>query len=174
MDGPMTSNEPDQSIVTVKPTPPSIRQSSEKHCHACAAVLHASANMCPHCGATQALTTPSGAQQNTSGLTSSSPDSVFCRGCGISIHKTANTCPKCGAQQTQSVASVVGNKDRTTAGLLAIFLGGVGVHKFYLGSILLGFCYLFFFWTGIPAIIGLIEGIYYFTLSEQEFARKYG
>ncbi len=43
-------------------------------------------------------------------------------------------------------------------GLLAIFLGGIGVHKFYSGKTGMGILYLVFCWTGIPAIIGIIEG----------------
>jgi TM2 domain-containing membrane protein YozV len=48
-------------------------------------------------------------------------------------------------------------KDGTTAVLLALFLGGLGAHKFYLGQIGLGVLYLVFCWTFIPAIISLIE-----------------
>ncbi len=66
-----------------------------------------------------------------------------------------------------------GHRNRTVAALLALLLGGIGAHKFYTGSIFLGILYLLFFWTAIPAILGLIEGIYYLTLSDQHFARKY-
>lgn len=43
--------------------------------------------------------------------------------------------------------------------VLAILLGDFGVHKFYAGKIGLGILYLCFCWTGIPAIVGLVEGI---------------
>lgn len=43
--------------------------------------------------------------------------------------------------------------------LLAFFLGGLGVHKFYSGRIGLGIAYILFAWTWIPCIIGVIEGI---------------
>ncbi|SFL73415.1 TM2 domain-containing protein [Paenibacillus sp. 1_12] len=64
-------------------------------------------------------------------------------------------------------------KSRTTAGILAILLGSLGVHKFYLGKIGLGVVYLLFFWTGVPGIIGLIEGIQYLTKTDEEFQSKY-
>lgn len=64
-------------------------------------------------------------------------------------------------------------KSKTTAGILAILLGSLGVHKFYLGKIGLGIVYLLFCWTGIPGIIGLIEGILYLTKTEEEFQSKY-
>lgn len=43
--------------------------------------------------------------------------------------------------------------------LLALFLGGIGVHKFYAGKIGAGICYLLFCWTFIPGIIAFIEAI---------------
>ncbi|NOU92479.1 NINE protein [Paenibacillus sp. LMG 31456] len=64
-------------------------------------------------------------------------------------------------------------KSKVTAGILAILVGGFGVHKFYLGKTLLGVVYLLFCWTGIPSIIGLIEGILYLTKTDDEFQRKY-
>jgi TM2 domain-containing membrane protein YozV len=69
---------------------------------------------------------------------------------------------------------IVPTKSRAAAALLAIFLGGLGAHKFYLGKPLMGILYLLFCWTMIPAIIGLIEGIIYLTKSDEEFAAQYG
>jgi len=62
---------------------------------------------------------------------------------------------------------------RTDAGLIAIFLGFIGVHKFYLGKIGQGIFYLLFSWTFIPAIIGFIEGICYLCMSDESFNGKY-
>ncbi|MDW3648874.1 MAG: NINE protein [Bacteroidia bacterium] len=64
-------------------------------------------------------------------------------------------------------------KSKTTAGVLAILLGGLGAHKFYLGRTLWGILYLLFCWTFIPAIVALIEGITYFTMSDGAFNAKY-
>jgi TM2 domain-containing membrane protein YozV len=66
-----------------------------------------------------------------------------------------------------------GKYNKLTAGLLALFLGGFGIHKFYLGETGSGIWYLIFCWTGIPEIIGFIEGIQYLVMSEEEFNRKY-
>lgn len=65
-------------------------------------------------------------------------------------------------------------KSKLAAGLLAIFLGDFGAHKFYLGKPGTGLIYLLFFWTGIPAVIGIIEGILYLLSSEEDFQRKHG
>jgi TM2 domain-containing membrane protein YozV len=64
-------------------------------------------------------------------------------------------------------------KDKTTAALLALFLGGIGVHKFYLGRGGQGIFYLLFFWTFIPAVIAFIEAIVLFTMSQADFNLKY-
>ena len=41
--------------------------------------------------------------------------------------------------------------------LLALFLGGIGAHKFYAGKTGMGIVYLLFCWTYIPAFLALIE-----------------
>ena len=64
-------------------------------------------------------------------------------------------------------------KSKVAAGLLAIFLGGFGVHKFYLGRAGQGLVYLLFCWTFIPAVIGFVEGIVYLFMSDEEFHAKY-
>lgn len=64
-------------------------------------------------------------------------------------------------------------KSKTLAGILAILLGGFGVHKFYLGKWGKGLIYLLLCWTYVPALIGLIEGIRYLISSDDDFARKH-
>lgn len=50
-------------------------------------------------------------------------------------------------------------KDTTTAVLLALFVGGLGVHWFYLGRTGKGVLYLLMCWTFLPAIAALFEAI---------------
>lgn len=64
-------------------------------------------------------------------------------------------------------------KSKSTAGILALFLGGLGVHKFYLNRAGQGLLYLVFCWTFIPAFIAFIEAIIYFTMSDADFNTKY-
>jgi TM2 domain-containing membrane protein YozV len=94
----------------------------------------------------------------------------FCKDCGSEIVDQAEICPKCGVRQYFSK----GKKEKIPAALFALLLGGFGAHKFYLGQIGIGIVYLVFFWTFIPAIIALIEGIIYLTKSDEEFIAKYG
>ena len=112
-------------------------------------------------------------------------NSIFCSSCGTSIALDAGFCPHCGSpnkanekavREAQPGDTIDGKiiKSRTAAGLLALFLGGIGVHKFYCGSVGLGIVYLIFFWTLIPAIIAFIEGIIYLTQPNDEtFTRRY-
>jgi len=64
-------------------------------------------------------------------------------------------------------------KDKTTAGILALVCGGVGIHRFYLGQPILGILYILFCWTFIPAIIALAEGLYLLLMPDQAFHIRY-
>jgi TM2 domain-containing membrane protein YozV len=64
-------------------------------------------------------------------------------------------------------------KNKTTAGLLALFVGGIGIHKFYLGEGVQGFIYLILCWTFLPAIAAFIDAVILFTMSDAKFDAKY-
>ncbi|MDF3006034.1 MAG: hypothetical protein K0S22_2506 [Oscillospiraceae bacterium] len=83
----------------------------------------------------------------------------YCQNCGSETAPNAVVCTRCGAALIQAMP-VIGQKSRLVAGLLGIFLGGLGVHNFYLGyngkaiaQIALSFCF------GIGAIWGFVEGV---------------
>ncbi len=63
-------------------------------------------------------------------------------------------------------------KNKIVAGILGILIGGLGIHRFYMGHILPGIVYLLFCWTGIPGILGLIEGIIYLIDDESKFQSR--
>jgi TM2 domain-containing membrane protein YozV len=75
------------------------------------------------------------------------------------------------------------SKDHVAAGLLAIFLGALGIHKFYLGYNTPGFIMLAITVAGsvltlglacvVMEIIAIIEGIMYLTKSQTEFEQMY-
>lgn len=125
-----------------------------------------------------------------------------CPQCGAPIDPGASECKFCGekiVQQAQAQQSVQASapqpqviiqqqaqpvyvtginpswpvKSKVAAGLLAILLGGIGVHKFYMGKIGMGILYICFCWTGIPAVIGLIEGIMYLCSNDENFQLKH-
>lgn len=81
-----------------------------------------------------------------------------------------------------SVPAETGKKNKIVAGLLAIFLGGLGIHKFYLGfagpGVIMLLVWLFgWILFGIPTlimwIISLIEGIIYLTKDDDAFTETY-
>lgn len=65
-------------------------------------------------------------------------------------------------------------KEKTTAALLSLLLGGFGAQRFYLGQTGLGILSLIFCWTYIPTIVGLVEGIVLLCMDENEFHRRHG
>ena len=106
-----------------------------------------------------------------------------CVSCGQEIEKEDNKCKFYGIVQPIDIPlstkigvrrpGVIKGKNKLAAGLLALFLGGIGIHKFYLGKAGQGIVYLLLCWTFIPAIIGFVEGLVYLAMSEEEFDSKY-
>ena len=64
-------------------------------------------------------------------------------------------------------------KERIPAGVIALFLGGLGIHRFYLGQAGLGILYLLFCWTLIPSVAAFIDGLIFLTESDESFNSKY-
>lgn len=149
------------------------KAADQKHCFSCATAIHTSAAQCPHCGAQQPAMPTQATNQEIGRAEPIGMNQMYCHGCGGVLHKSAKACPKCGAEQGGHSSIPNGGSSRTVAIFLALLLGGLGFHKFYLGRVFQGLIYLAFFWTFIPAFIALIEAIYYITLSEEEFKNKY-
>ncbi len=81
----------------------------------------------------------------------------FCPNCGSHTDPGAVYCTNCGVDFKNASGE---QKSKLVAGLLGIFVGGLGIHNFYLGftkkailQIALSFCF------GIGAIWGFVEGI---------------
>lgn len=66
-------------------------------------------------------------------------------------------------------------KSRLAFGLLAIFLGGLGVQYFYAGKITAGILsiVLSLFTCGLWTVLYLVQGILTITMSQDEFERKF-
>jgi len=60
---------------------------------------------------------------------------MFCKNCGAECSDNALQCPKCGEPMRA-------DKSRVVYILLAFFLGGLGIHDFYIGRIGRGIAYL--------------------------------
>lgn len=73
-------------------------------------------------------------------------------------------------------ASVKGDISRITAGVLGIFCGNFGIHRFYMGHTNAGIVYLvvgIVTGTSLSSIAGVIDGVIYLLASDDEFNAKY-
>ncbi len=95
-------------------------------------------------------------------------DTRYCSRCGSALVVGVLACPRCGTRQQEYVS-----KDKVVAGVLAFFVGGLGVHRFYLGQ-WWGIFYLIFWATLIPSIISLIEAFVFWLTPRETWERKYG
>ena len=95
----------------------------------------------------------------------------YCHNCGQEVAPGAAVCMKCGFAQTAHADVEIADgkqKSKLVAGLLGIFLGGIGVHHFYLGNTKMAVIHLALAIGGIclmcvptigSGIWGLVEGI---------------
>ncbi len=99
---------------------------------------------------------------------------TYCANCGGELAPNAFACMKCGvAADFGSATKNTGNtgipgldkgwcpagKEKIVAILLAFFLGGFGIHNFYLGETKKGILRLLTCWIGIGGILALIDFI---------------
>jgi len=117
-------------------------------CRNCGSRISEYAQVCPNCGTIVAS------------------DSRYCPNCGGETPPGAAFCPQCGCPTNQQGAvQQFQQKSKIAAGLFGIFLGGLGIHNFYLGfkgkaiAQLLISLLSFGLLAWISAIWGLIEGI---------------
>ena len=135
------------------------------YCRNCGKEVHPPIVACPSCGVPPKR------------------EKKFCHLCGIATQANQVICTKCGGPLTGSA----GDKSKVAAGLLGIFLGWLGIHKFYLGYkkeavtmlvislVGMPLCLVFigYYMISAMSIIGLIEGILYLTKSDEEFESLY-
>ena len=109
--------------------------------------------------------------------------SKFCYACGETMGAEVRDCPACGVRQPRVPrrrGRLVRRGDRRadpskpTATLLALVLGGVGAHRFYLGQWKSGLAMLLVCWTFLPVLVGVVDFLRYVTMTDREFADRYG
>ena len=115
---------------------------------------------CKNCGEAmndnQAICLKCGVQAGTG--------NAFCSNCGQPTSPEAAVCLNCGVALKKAEVAQEGNnlngKDKIVAALLAFFLGGWGIHNFYMGETKRGIMKIvFYFVCGISGILALIDFI---------------
>ena len=125
------------------------------YCRECGESLHGK-DVCMSCGV------PAGVGSN------------YCNNCGNKTSVNAVICVKCKTTLSRRAVST-NSKSKIAGGLLGLFLGGIGIHDFYLGYTGKGIAHIVLFVSGIiiafimpflayiPAFItsiwGLVDGI---------------
>jgi len=107
---------------------------------------------------------------------------ISCQECGKKVSDQSQACVSCGyplnplafESQRNNTYRLNPSKSKGTAAFLALFLGGIGAHKFYLEQPFMGLIYLCFCWTLVPAIIGVLESLVYIFMSHKEFMKRHG
>lgn len=118
------------------------------YCRHCGKELNENADYCTSCGV------------------STNKGNTYCSSCGAETNEAADVCVKCGMKLKKLNQEP---KSKLVAGLLGVFLGAFGIHRFYLGYTTIGVVQLIltvivsFFTCGVSAIAasiwGFIEGI---------------
>ena len=112
-------------------------------CRNCGSPMDPNAAVCPGCGVR------------------AGEGSRYCWNCGGELYPANGVCQRCGAPQRPNFVVGGQQKSRLVAGLLGIFLGGWGVHNFYLGYTRRGVIQIIVtvLTLGIGRLWGFIEGI---------------
>lgn len=143
-----------------------------RNCPECSKEVSSYATACPSCGFPIKSPAPTGPLAQ-------------CEYCKAMIDAELTECPQCHVQVFKSHRSgyQASNqqqdyrprryKSRGTAAALSIFLGGIGIHYFYLEKPGKGLACILFSWTFIPAILGLLTGISIISMTDEKFFKTY-
>lgn len=143
------------------PAPPRPqRQGNGVFCTNCGEAVSPKAIACIHCGV------PPRAEKR------------FCYNCGVAVNVNQVMCVECGSGLAPRSAGTdqrmpVGDRNKSTAGILALLAGGLGAHKFYHGSWGWGLIYLVSIFTFVPAILAFFEGLHYLMMDTSTYEQRY-
>ena len=89
--------------------------------------------------------------------------SNYCQHCAAETNTQQEICIKCGVRLVKTRPE--GAKSKIAAGLMGVLLGGLGVHRFYLGYVGIGIAQIIVTLVtfGFGGLWGFIEGILILT-----------
>ena len=94
------------------------------------------------------------------------------RGIWVDFQASGNMASGVYGALSQSTGVSRSGKSKAALTLWGAFLGGIGAHKFYMGSWGWGLIYLLTCWLYIPFFVALVEWIRYVLMSDEEFYAK--
>ena len=92
----------------------------------------------------------------------------YCKKCDILNCSKSEICSQCGQVQES-----FDYRSKIVAVVLAVFGGFFGAHKFYLKEWKWGGLYLLLFWTLLPWVIAIIEGMIFLFTNQEKWDLKY-
>lgn len=135
------------------------------YCSQCGAPVEAGMQKCQYCGA---AITPAAPQQQA--VVPQQPQQPYA---APQQPPQPYAAPQYAPGTNPAINPAWPIKNKIVAGILALLLGSIGIHKFYLGKTGQGILMLIFCWTYIPAIIGFVEGLIILTSNDENFQLKY-
>lgn len=96
---------------------------------------------------------------------------MYCANCGKTIDSAASVCLNCGFAVKGK--DDLNGQNKMVLAVVALLLGGFGIHNFMLGETKKGVVKLLLCWTGISSIIAIIDAIKLFTDKYEVNADKY-
>lgn len=92
---------------------------------------------------------------------------TYCANCGKPVDSEASVCLSCGfAIKKENVNNMV-------LAIIALLLGGLGIHNFMMGENKKGIVKILLCWTGISSIIALVDAIKLFQDKYEINTEKY-
>ena len=145
-------------------------------CYECGKRISKNTEICPNCGARQTKSADKNLWKDYKKITTNEEN--ICPACGHIESDTLDasitaTNENQTTDTTSSDSTTNSEINKTLIGVLAILFGAYGIHHFLMGHIKRGVLSILFFWTLIPTVFSIIEGIRILCMSEEQFQRKY-
>ena len=96
---------------------------------------------------------------------------MYCSNCGKTVEASATVCLNCGFAIKSN--DDLNGQNKMVLAVVALLVGGFGIHNFMMGESKKGIVKILLCWTGISSIIALIDAIKLFTDKYEVDSDKY-
>lgn len=125
----------------------------EMYCKQCGETINPNQAVCIKCG------------------TKVGEGNMYCSNCGKSVEASASVCLNCGFAIKSN--DDLNGQNKMVLAVVALLVGGFGIHNFMMGESKKGIVKILLCWTGISSIVALIDAIKLFTDKYEVDSDKY-